>query len=79
MKRLIVGLLVVIGFISTLVANSNAERICQRAVMNTGQGNGYAVGYCRGTSYSEAKWSCISNYTSSGKSISFGIGACSNY
>ena len=71
MKRLILSL-GFIGILSTVVfADSNAEQMCQAAVMASGQDQGYAIGYCRNTSYSASKWSCIMKYTSSRQSISY--------
>ncbi len=79
MKRLVLSLSF-ISFLSTVVfADSNAEQMCQVTVMASGQNQGYPIGYCRNTSYSVSKWSCILKYTSSGRSINYSVGACSNY
>jgi len=79
MKRLVLSLSLIGMLDTTLFADSSAEQMCQAAVIASGQSQGYAIGYCRNTSYSASKWSCILKYTSSGQSISYGIGAYSNY
>jgi len=77
-KIFILALLALFSMSTSVFASSAAEEMCQSAVMATGKDSGYAYGFCIGTSYSVAKWACVLGYTSQGKDVSYGLGACYN-